>query len=84
VDINAAVSAIETWLADYVGPDGRKALALQVRPSGDDVDVIKIWVDLGDTHGGGDAADAWESACEKAIRSAIPAAGVFRLQVRAE
>jgi len=81
VDINATVTEIEKMLADYVGPNGNKPVALQVRPSGDDVDVIKIWVDLGD--GAGDTS-AWEAACEKAIKAAIPAASLFRLQVRAE
>ena len=80
-DINATVTAIEKMLADYVGPNGKKPVALQVRPSGDDVDVIKIWVDLGD--GAGDTS-AWEAACEQAIRKAVPTAAAFRLQVRAE
>jgi hypothetical protein len=81
VDINATVTAIEEMLAGYVGIGGKKPVALQVRPSGDDVDVIKIWVDLGD-----DAGDtsAWEAACEQAIRKAVPASSQFRLQVRAE
>jgi len=80
-DINATVTAIEKMLVDYVGPGGKKAMALQVRPSGDDVDVIKIWVDLGE-----DAGDtsAWEVACQQAIRKEVPAASQFRLQVRAE
>jgi hypothetical protein len=80
-DINATVTAIEKMLADYVGPGGKKPVALQVRPSGDDVDVIKIWVDLGDSAGD---TSAWEAAAEQAIRKAVPGAAQFRLQVRAE
>ena len=75
MDINAAVTAIEEYLRTYEG-----VVAAQVRPSGDDTDVIKIWVDVGAT------ADpsAWATACEAAIRAAVPGAKGFRLQVRAE
>ena len=76
MDINAAVTAIEEFLRTYAG-----VVASQVRPSGDDVDVIKVWVDLGDV-----ATDrrAWATACESAIRKAVPGAGEFRLQIYAE
>jgi hypothetical protein len=67
-------------LAGYSG-GGAKPVSVQVRPSGDDVDVIKIWCDLGtaqvDRH-------AWEHAAEAAIVKAIPDAKAYRLQVRAE
>ena len=78
--INEAVTAIEELLDTYSG-GGAKPLAIQIRPSGDDVDVIKIWVDLGVARV--DLA-AWEKACEAAIREAIPGAAAFRLQLRAE
>lgn len=39
--INEAATAIEAFLATYDGGAG-KPVAVQVRPSGDDVDVIKI------------------------------------------
>jgi hypothetical protein len=78
--INEVVTAIEAMLATYDG-GGAKAVAVQVRPSGDDVDVIKIWCDLGgakvDRH-------AWEKAAEAAIKRAVPDAASFRLQVHAE
>ena len=79
--INEAVAAIEKFLLTYDGGSG-KPTAVQVRPSGDDVDVIKVWVDLGgakkvDT-------DAWERACAAAIREALPETQAYRLQVRAE
>jgi hypothetical protein len=75
MDINAAVRAIEELLRTYEG-----VIDAQVRPSGDDTDVIKVWVDLGGT---GDPK-AWAATCEQAIRAALPDAAAFRLQVRAE
>jgi hypothetical protein len=76
VDINEVVGAIEEMLRGYAG-----VVACQVRPSGDDVDVIKIWVDLGNA-----AVDrhAWAKNCEAAIRTAIPASQPFRLTIYAE
>ena len=78
--INDAVIAIE----GYVGKlalRGAKPVDLQVRASGDDVDVIKVWVDLGPSSV--DPVD-WATACEAAIKQAIPGAAAFRVQVRAE
>jgi hypothetical protein len=74
--INEAVTAIEQWLRTYEG-----VASATVLPSGDDIDVIKIRVDLG-----GAAVDprAWATTCEAAIHKAIPEAAPFRLQVRAE
>jgi hypothetical protein len=79
--INEAVTAIEKFLLTYDGGSG-KPTAVQVRPSGDDLDVIKIWVDLGsdknvETH-------AWERGCDTAIREALPETQPFRLQILAE
>jgi hypothetical protein len=76
MDINGVVTAIEAFLRTYEG-----VLDTQVRPSGDDTDVIKIWVDLGAA-----PADpkAWSATCEAAIRKAIPDSTRYRLQVRAE
>lgn len=74
--INEAVSAIEKLL------EGKANVAAsQVRPSGDDVDVIKVWVDLGDS---GVDAGAWAKAFEDEIRSQVPGASPYRLEVRAE
>jgi hypothetical protein len=75
MDINAAVTAIEEFLMSYEG-----VVAAQVRPSGDDTDVIKIWVDLA----GAGNSKAWAAKCEEAIRKAVPGAAAYRLQVRAE
>jgi hypothetical protein len=78
--INEAVTAIEKFLLRYDGGSG-KPVAVQVRPSGDDVDVIKIWVDLGARKV---KTEAWERACAAAIREALPETQAFRLEVRAE
>jgi hypothetical protein len=79
--INEAVEAIEKFLLTYDGGSG-KPVGVTVRPSGDDVDVIKVYVDLGkaskvDT-------DAWEKAAAAAIREALPETQAYRLQLRAE
>lgn len=74
VEINAAALAIEKFLDTYEG-----VRAHQVRPSGDDIDVIKVWVEVqtADTKG-------FAARCEAAIRAGVPDAKPFRLQVRAE
>jgi hypothetical protein len=78
MDINEAAAAIEGFLRSYAS-GGVHVAAVEVRPSGDDVDVIKIRLDVGDA-----AVDrAWTTACEEAIRAAVPEASGFRLQVRA-
>jgi hypothetical protein len=76
MDINEVVTAIEKLLATYEG-----VKEAQVRPSGDDTDVIKIWVDLGDSDVD---RQAWADTCERAIRHVIADTAAFRLQVRAE
>jgi hypothetical protein len=80
--INETALAIEKFLLDYDGGPG-KPIAVQVRPSGDDVDVIKIWIDLGPARAGVDP-DAYERACGAAIREAIPGTEPFRFHLRAE
>ena len=79
MDINDAVTAIEKFLATYDA--GGAPAAIQVRPSGDDVDVIKIWIDLGAK---GIDTKTWSSICEAAIRKAVPGSAAFRIQIRAE
>ena len=79
--INDAVVAIEKFLLTYDGGSGKPA-SVQVRPSGDDIDVIKVYVDLGD--GKRVNTDAWERACAAAVREALPETQAFRLEVRAE
>jgi hypothetical protein len=86
VDINAAVSAIEEFLRGYKG-----VADTQVRPSGDDLDVIKIWVDLAMdpseatiSRSRGIDAITWTTECEAAIRVAVPGASAFRLKFQTE
>jgi hypothetical protein len=80
--INDAVEAIERFLATYDGGAGKPA-AVQVRPSGDNIDEIKIWIDLGAKKRGVEP-DAYERACAAAIREALPQLSSFKLDVRAE
>lgn len=81
-DINAACGAVEEFLATYRGLGGLAPAEAYVHPSGDDADVIKIWVDLGQAGAGADT-HAWGQACEAAIRAALDVAP-WRLQIRVE
>jgi hypothetical protein len=78
--INEAAAAIEKFLLTYDGGSGRP-VAVQVRLSGDDIDEIKVWVDLG---GQKVDTDAWEAAAAAAIRDALPETHPFRLHLLAE
>lgn len=80
MDINQAAAAVEAFVATFEA-SGVRCVELQVRPSGDDVDVIKVWVDLGSAKV--DAA-AWAKACEAAVKQHVTAAAGFTLAVRAE
>jgi hypothetical protein len=80
MDINRAVAAVEAFVKTFTS-SGATATELQVRPSGDDVDVIKVWADLGSSKA--DAA-AWAKALEAAIKASVPEAKGFTLAVRAE
>jgi hypothetical protein len=82
-DINPVVGEIEAFLRSYTGSAGLAPTDLYARPSGDDVDVIKVWVDLGTAGVGTDHA-AWAAACEAAIRAAIPSSAPFRIQLHVE
>lgn len=79
--INEAIAAIEKFLLAYDGGSG-PPVAVQVRPSGDVIDEIKVWIDLGPVRGVD--IDAYERACAAAIRGAVAAAAPFKLDVRAE
>ena len=73
--INEACTAIEKVLASM-----RDVTASQVRPSGDDVDVIKVWVNVESKH----EPTAWASTLEAALRKQVPGAAAYRLEVRVE
>jgi len=78
--INETATAIEAFVRTYSAL-GVSPKDVQVRPSGDDVDVIKVWIDLGTA-----TADprAWAHACEAAIKAAIPSSTAFAIAVRVE
>jgi hypothetical protein len=80
--INEAVEAIERFLLSYDGGGG-KPVAVRVRPSGEAIDEIKVWVDLGAIKRGVDP-DAYGRSCAAAIREALPSVHAFKLDVRAE
>ena len=74
--INEAVIAIEKLLESKAG-----IVSAQVRPSGDDVDVIKIWIDLGASTLD---ADVWAKSLDTEIRRQLPDTLPYRLEIRAE
>jgi len=80
MDINRAVAAIEAFVKTFTFA-GASAAEIQVRPSGDDVNVIKVWVDLTDPKA--DTAASAE-ALEAAITAKVPEAKGFTLTVRVE
>ena len=80
-DINATATAIEAFVQHYIAA-GVAPKEVQVRPSGDDVDVIKIWIDLG-AHAKVDV-EAWAHDLKIAIQQNIPDAAAFELAVRVE
>jgi hypothetical protein len=78
--INEVARAIETYLRTYETRNA-KPVDVQVRASGDDVDVIKVWVDLGPASV---EADDWGTTAEAAIAKDVAGASAFRIQVRVE
>lgn len=78
-DINQAARVIEDEARRFEAR-GTRAVEVQARPSGDDVDVIKVWIDLGPSSV--DPHD-WATECEAALAKS-PASAGFRVQVRAE
>ena len=79
--INEAAAAIEKFLLTYDGGSGQP-VAVQVRPSGDVIDEIKVWIDLGPAQRVD--IESYERAAAAAIREAVPQASPFKLDVRAE
>jgi len=79
-DINKTAVEVEAFVRSYSAA-GVTATDVQVRPSGDEVDVIKVWIDLGTA-----TADpkAWAKECEAAIKKSVPSAASFQISVRAE
>jgi hypothetical protein len=79
-DINQTAKDIEAFVRSYIAA-GVAPKDVQVRPSGDDVDVIKVWIDLGTAKVD---AQAWARECEAAIHQAVPGAAAFKVAVRVE
>lgn len=79
-DINLVAAAIDSFVRAYQFA-GVTPHEVQVRPSGDDVDVIKVWVDLGETK---IDRTAWAASCETEIGKNVPGAASYRVVVRAE
>lgn len=80
MDINRAALAIEAFVKKFTST-GATASEIQVRPSGDDVNVIKVWVDLAD---GATDPTGWAKKLEAAIVANVPEAKGWKLSVRAE
>lgn len=74
--INEASAAIEAVLAAM-----SVVQSYQVHPSGDDVDTIKVWVDLGNTQLD---AHAWAKKLEVDLKQVVPGAAPYHIEVRAE
>ncbi len=84
MDINQAAEAIDGFLHTYEGKGGRNAVEVRTRPSGDDMDHIKVWVNLGPA-AQADDLHAWCAAAEQAIRKAFgEELKAWKLEVRAD
>jgi len=80
MNINDAVITIEKFLESYKSDDWSPA-EIRIRPSGDDMNAIKIWFDF-------DGAPNLDELKDKAIKALGEAhkdiADAFDLEVRAE
>jgi len=83
MDINRASEAIDKFLQGYTGKGGRKPTEVRSHPSGDDMNAIKIWVNLG-AAAENDDLTAWCAEAEAAIRKAHPDIEKFTLELRAD
>ena len=70
MDINAAAEAVERFLQGYQGRGGRRATEVRSHPSGDDMNAIKVWVNLGADAEKDDLA-AWCDDAREAARTAL-------------
>lgn len=70
MDINAAAEAVDRFLQGYQGRGGRKPTEVRSHPSGDDMNAIKVWVNLGAAAENDDLA-AWCSEAEAALKKAL-------------
>jgi len=70
MDINAAAEAVDRFLLGYQGRGGRRPAEVRSHPSGDDLQAIKVWVNLGAAADGEDL-EAWCKDAEAALREAL-------------
>lgn len=82
MDINGAAAAVDRFLQGYQGRGGRRATEVQAHPSGDDMNAIKVWVNLG-PDAERDDLHAWCADAEAALRKAIDLEGVT-IELRAD
>lgn len=80
--INEAASAVEQFLASYTGKGGRKPVEVQAHPSGDDMNAIKVWVNLGSA-AENDDLHAWCHDAEAALKKAVDL-GTWAVELRAD
>jgi hypothetical protein len=80
--INEAAVAVETFLTSYEGRGGRTPREIRSHPSGDDMNAIKVWVNLGSA-AESDDLEAWCKDAEAAIRKAVDV-GTLTLEMRAD
>jgi hypothetical protein len=83
MDINAAAEAADRFLQGYTGRGGRRPTEVRSHPSGDDMNAIKIWVNLGAAADGEDLG-AWCTEAEAAIRKAVPGLDAVTIELRAD
>ena len=70
MDINRAAEEVDRFLQSYQGKGGRKPAEVRAHPSGDDMQGIKVWVNLGSA-AESDDLEAWCAEAEKAIRAKL-------------
>jgi len=84
MDINAAAEAVDRFLQGYQGAGGRKPVEVRSHPSGDDMNAIKVWVNLGAAAEKDDLA-AWCATAEEAIRAELgDQIASYTLELRAD
>ena len=84
MDINRTAEAIDVFLKGYKGRGGRGPVETRVNPSGDDMQAIKVWVNLG-ADAESDDLEAWCADAEAAIRKGMGAdVEPYTLEMRAD
>ena len=69
MDINQDAVEVERLVQAFADAKGTQAREVRVRPSGDDAEAIKVWVDLRPGHDD-DACARWADACKAALSKA--------------